>query len=149
MTKRKRHRAALAAVAVVAGSLLVPLGAATGAPPQAAGRVSTVAVAKPQVVAHCSTVTRRPRALSWCDNSDYVTQLTWTRWGYAKAHGRGVMHNNVCRPSCAAGNFEHFRVSVVLKRVRTVGKHQRFTRAVFYNPAHGQAAYWMPLRPLK
>ena len=73
----------------------------------------------PQVVAHGARglTTRRPRGLSWCDNSDYVTHIKWRKWRQWRAIGRGL-HKKTCVPFCAAGNYEVFRVRIRLHRVR-------------------------------
>ncbi len=48
------------------------------------------------------------------DNSVSVSDITWTRWGPRSAVGTGTESVNLCRPNCAAGNFEQRQVDVVL-----------------------------------
>ncbi len=48
------------------------------------------------------------------DNSVSVSDITWTRWGPRSAVGTGTESVNLCRPNCAAGNYEQRQVDVVL-----------------------------------
>lgn len=48
------------------------------------------------------------------DNSVSVSDITWTRWGPRSATGTGTEAVNLCRPNCAAGNYEQRQVDVVL-----------------------------------
>ncbi|MCP2175359.1 hypothetical protein LX13_001166 [Williamsia maris] len=48
------------------------------------------------------------------DNSVSVSDITWNRWGPRSAVGTGTEAVNLCRPNCAAGNYEQRQVDVVL-----------------------------------
>lgn len=66
--------------------------------------------------------------LSCADANWGVAKLHWRRWGARLAIGRGVGFANTCVPNCARGQFVHFRVRVVARRLRRTPVGLRYTR---------------------
>lgn len=52
------------------------------------------------------------------DNSVSVTDISWSSWGPRTASGSGTENINLCRPNCAAGNYEQRAVQVELSRLQ-------------------------------
>jgi hypothetical protein len=70
----------------------------------------------------------RPRRLNASvDGSLYVTGMRWTTWTARTAVGTGTAHVNDCRPSCAAGHYTTYRVTVRLSRPRELCDSRFFT----------------------
>ena len=57
--------------------------------------------------ADCHHLQMRPRSIVFAcaDGGFFVRRLTWSSWSRDRAVGRGVFHQNACRPSCADGTF--------------------------------------------
>ena len=115
-------------------AIIMMAGMVTGAAPAEAST-------RPQVVNDCHHVAVRPHSVYSCVQWDdiLVNHIKWQSWGSKTAVGHGVGHFNTCKPNCAAGNYQVFRVKVRLFRVVRVGAHRRFTRWVFYSPTHGRS----------
>jgi len=96
---------------------------------------------RPQVVNNCHHVAVRPHSSYSCVQWDdiLVNHIEWKSWGSKTAVGYGIGHFNTCKPYCAAGNYQVFRVKLTLFRVVKVGTHRRFTRWVFYTPTQGRS----------
>lgn len=97
-------RKAAAACLVVIAIVLFPI------PAQAGGRTFTVS--------DCRNVEIRPERIMFAcaDGNYYATHLTWQRWHRFRALGRGLFHQNDCRPSCAEGTFHDRRGQITLRR---------------------------------
>jgi hypothetical protein len=88
--------------------------------------VSAVALGPVQVrageptftVFDCRHVGIRPdRIMFACaDGGYYVTHLAWMGWHRFRATGRGLFHQNDCRPSCAGGTFHSRLGRITLRR---------------------------------
>jgi hypothetical protein len=65
---------------------------------------------------NCLHVRQTPKSilLACADAGWYVNHLTWGLWGTNRASGRGVFHQNDCKPSCAGGSFHSRRGRIVL-----------------------------------
>lgn len=81
------------------------------------------------VVAHPVPVVRpRSIVLACADANAYLTGLRWTTWTAATATGSGVLHENDCKPYCAAGHFHARAATVALSRPRRCKGALVFTR---------------------
>lgn len=92
----------------------------------------TTAAALPGVVAECTnppplTLSERPAAIvvACADNGEGVEHMTWSGWTASGATGHGSLWLKSCKPSCAAGGFDHFPVSVTLSNVKS-SPHGRY-----------------------
>jgi hypothetical protein len=113
-----------------------------GSPAASAGSVTTAAatstaaaVADVGVVADCASaqpqVLRREPAsitLTCADAGIGVQNLIWTDWSAAGAAGSGLLWENQCAPSCAAGKYTHYPVAVTLSAVKTSARGRWFSR---------------------
>jgi hypothetical protein len=70
----------------------------------------------------------RPRSIVFAcaDGGFYVRRLTWSSWRRFRASGRGVFHQNDCRPNCAEGTFHTAAGSIELRRRMVCGQRPRF-----------------------
>ena len=61
----------------------------------------------------------RPKAIvvACADANFFIDRLRWSRWGKTQAVAVGTAHMNDCTPTCAAGRFHTFRLTVRLSRV--------------------------------
>jgi hypothetical protein len=68
----------------------------------------------------CSKPRTTPsRIVIACGDLDrFVTINHWTRWERPKAKGRGNLHANTCKPSCATGRFKKYPVKLHLRKIR-------------------------------
>jgi hypothetical protein len=63
------------------------------------------------------------------DGNFYATGLHWSRWSRADADAAGTGHQNDCTPSCAAGRFHTYPLTVRLSRpVTCVRGRREFSR---------------------
>jgi hypothetical protein len=69
-------------------------------------------------VSDCHNLEIRPERIMFAcaDGGYYVTHLEWQRWRLLGATGRGLFHQNDCRPSCAGGTFHNRRGRITLRR---------------------------------
>jgi hypothetical protein len=60
-----------------------------------------------QVTFDCHHAVAQPRHILFAcgDGGFYVRRLSWSTWHPFFAMGRGVFHQNACRPNCADGTF--------------------------------------------
>jgi hypothetical protein len=65
--------------------------------------------------------------LACADANWGVAKLHWRRWGARRAIGHGVGFANTCVPNCASGQFVHFRVRVVARRLMRTPQGLRYT----------------------
>ena len=76
------------------------------------------------------------------DGGYFVTSLEWTGWHRFRATGRGLFHQNDCRPSCAEGTFHSRRGRITMSRRQwCAGVHRyvfRRARVVYVRPLLGR-----------
>jgi hypothetical protein len=69
------------------------------------------------------------------DGGFRVVRITWSTWTETSATGRGTAKVNNCKPNCASGKFESFRVKVSLSRPKTCpGSKREFARFTYSFP---------------
>lgn len=96
------------------------------------------------VTNNCRHLKYEPRYIMFAcgDGGFYVRRTEWSSWHRFRATGRGVFHQNDCRPSCAGGTFHTAPGRIVLKdRTRCPEQHHyAFGRAVitFYGTLLGR-----------
>src|SRR5215468_10785970 len=55
-----------------------------------------------------------------CGDGNFSLEgLRWRQWGAATATATGVVHENDCKPYCAAGHFHDFRVTAAATALTT------------------------------
>jgi hypothetical protein len=66
------------------------------------------------------------------DGSETLKDLAWSSWTGSKATGRGTEYRNTCNPSCSAGQFTPYPITITLtKPISCPGqRHNVFSRAV-------------------
>ena len=73
-------------------------------------------------------------------------RLHWTTWNHTEGHGTGYQWLNNCTPTCAAGKFSKYPVTLKASRPRQVSKYLIFTRLqVTYTgkkPGHQNMFTW-------
>jgi hypothetical protein len=114
----------------IAGAAIMAGPAAASAVP---GRPSPGSVV---LVACLSKGTVRPSRyiLACADGNAFLKGLSWTSWT-PNAHGTGKEAINLCVPSCVAGHFHTYPLTVTLWRVRPWPHHQGkryFTRMTLH-----------------
>jgi len=87
------------------------------------------------VVANCagpapySLSSEPPSIILACgDAGAGVQDLTWTNWTSSTATGNGLLWENLCVPSCAAGELGHYPVDVTLSAVQPSARGPWFSR---------------------
>ena len=113
----RRHWFALAALILALG-----LGAA-----QATGSTGKAGTHR-TLAADCRRAEFKPRQLMFAcaDGGYYVNRLTWESWHPFKARGRGLFHQNDCKPSCAGGEFHEEWGTLVLRHRQWCKKIHRY-----------------------
>jgi hypothetical protein len=84
-------------------------------------------------VPNCHHLQVRPRSIVFAcaDGGFYVRRLTWSSWDRDRAVGRGVFHQNSCRPSCAEGTFHVATGTIHLShRIRCADRDRSIFRRV-------------------
>jgi hypothetical protein len=79
----------------------------------------------------------KPRTvvLTCGDGGFRATRLSWDTWTERRAEGSGTAKVNNCKPSCAEGKFESFKVELVARRPRTCpGGKRQFKRLDYSFP---------------
>ncbi len=94
-----RRRSVTLTLAALAAAALPAF--AVGATGRAVGTCSRSTVAPKTIVLTC--------ALS---DTDYIAHVKWTSFGGRSASGSGAFRANTCSPSCAAGRFRGYRVTL-------------------------------------
>jgi hypothetical protein len=69
-----------------------------------------------------------------CDGSGDLQHMKWSAWTFSDAVGAGIYHLDNCTPSCAAGKFHNYPVSVHLDQATFTGTAWVWNRAVFRFP---------------
>ncbi len=79
----------------------------------------------------------RPReiTLACADGNLSLTRLRWRNWGSSQAIATGVGIVNMCEPTCVAGKWRGFRVTVVAHRIRNLEATARYQRLLVIAPA--------------
>ncbi|HUB40584.1 MAG TPA: hypothetical protein VMA72_17195 [Streptosporangiaceae bacterium] len=88
-------------------------------------------------VMHCQDKTPLYRPSSMpiaCDGSESLEHLTWSEWSFSKAAGTGVAKVNDCSPSCAAGRFHSYPVTVTLNEPEYLDHGWEWAHAVVVFP---------------
>jgi hypothetical protein len=148
MENGSARRTALTAGSL-AGGVLVAI-AAAGCGPGAsattngatAGKVFTVCTAP---VASCSGKAQRTKPTSIllsADGADYLMHLTWSGWGGKTAVGRGVLEQNNCEPTCAAGKFVAFEATITLSDARSYGRDGEAYSAMTMSAPSNPNSFW-------
>jgi hypothetical protein len=88
---------------------------------------SALALSKPArvlVPTDCKHAKYKPAGIvvACGDGNDRLTHLSWTTWTTTTATGRGVDELNSCTPSCAAGRFVSYPMTVTLSKPRKCAK---------------------------
>lgn len=60
-----------------------------------------------------------------------VDRITWGDWRGRRAHGRGSIPYNNCRPSCAEGTITRYPVRTIYRRVRTCRGRRTYIRFTY------------------
>jgi hypothetical protein len=103
-------------VALVAAALLAHGGAAKPTIPSCIERP----VAPEEIVLACG------------DGNFSLEGLRWRQWGAASATASGTVHENDCRPDCAAGRFHDYPVAVTVSHLVTCGRGRlEYTRVAW------------------
>ena len=82
-----------------------------------------------------------------CDGSESLEHLTWSEWNFSKATGTGVANVDDCSPSCAAGHFHSYPVTVTLNLPEYTDHGWEWTHAVVIFPGKhpvGNQVWSMP-----
>jgi hypothetical protein len=75
--------------------------------------------------------------LACADSGIGIQDLDWTSWTAAAATGTGLLWENLCDPSCAAGTYGHYPVAVTLSTVKDSAKGTWFSHlAVSWQGSH-------------
>src|SRR5262249_30495118 len=70
------------------------------------------------------------------DGSMYLADLTWSGWGNAKAHGKGMLEVDNCIPNCAGGSYTGYPATVTLSNLTPYGNgEQAYTKIVVAAPS--------------
>jgi hypothetical protein len=88
-------------------------------------------------VLHCpgKTPLNRPSSMPIvCDGSASLEHLTWSEWSFSKATGTGVAKVKDCSPSCAAGRFHSYPVTVTLNEPELLAHGWEWGHAVVVFP---------------
>ena len=85
-----------------------------------------------------------------CGDGNFSLEgLRWHTWGAAIATAAGTVHENDCKPNCAAGHFHDYPVTVTASRLKTcAGVRRQYTRVAWRfigRPPGGQVADAMTL----
>jgi hypothetical protein len=76
----------------------------------------------------------RPRSSSRVPTRNYsLAGVAWHRWGKATANGAGKRAND-CTPTCAAGHFDSYPVTVAATRLQTCGRARYYAHLTITYP---------------
>jgi hypothetical protein len=80
-------------------------------------------------ISDCGKLVERPLDLTLtCADANYrLTGLVWASWGRGAARGAGSVSANDCAPTCVAGRFHTYRVTVEASRPQACPKGRRYT----------------------
>ena len=64
----------------------------------------------------CESAVRKPESitLTCADGGWSLQEITWTSWAEKGAEGMGIFRENLCKPSCADGEFVEAKVNLKL-----------------------------------
>ena len=127
MTTRKWKK-----VGAIASSLAIGAGFLT------VGAHGAQAAPTPQVN-DCGSLETRPAelVLACADAGELIQNIRWKSWKAKRAVGTGTYRINDCDPTCAAGEFESYRVRVVLRNPKNQSGKRVYSRAVLRFPKGG------------
>jgi hypothetical protein len=87
----------------------------------------------------CEYLEQRPEQLTqFCaDGGVYIYDITWDRWSYNGANGKGIYSKNLCEPSCAEGTREEVPVDIYLSGIEIL-EGKRVLRYLSANTRDGE-----------
>ena len=87
----------------------------------------------------CEFLEQRPEQLTkYCADAGVVIRdITWERWGYNGAVGKGTYTENLCDPNCAEGEYVDLPVDVYLNGIETI-EGKKVLRYVNANTRNGE-----------
>ncbi len=102
------------------------------------GGSAAQAASSPQVN-DCGSLETRPAELilACADANELVQNIRWTSWKNKKAVGTGTYRINDCDPTCAAGEFDSYRVRIVLQSPKSQSGERVYSRAILRFPKGG------------
>lgn len=99
--------------------------------------VALALTAHQPVVADCNSYAVAPAGLTvtCADAGLTLSNLHWRNWGEAKTTAGGLLHANDCTPSCAAGHFHTYPITISLTTLTTcAGGRRQYTRLTIADP---------------
>ena len=110
---------------------------------------SAVAASKPAVaIVDCGSAARvRPTTLiiACADANLYVSSITWSNWGGARASARGVLRWNDCTPTCVAGHWHRRAVNFKATTIKSRNGESLYTRLLASPGTWGGSSPWWVL----
>jgi hypothetical protein len=125
---RSIRRSAEEDTAVGRTLLVAAIGIALATPAVTPVDAAQTRAERTSVPTDCHHLAVRPRSIVFAcaDGGFSVRRLTWSSWHRFRASGRGVFHQNDCRPNCAEGAFHTAAGSIELRRRMVCGQRPRF-----------------------
>lgn len=86
----------------------------------------------------CETIEQRPTQITqYCaDGGAYVYDITWDRWGYNGASGKGIYSEKICVPNCAEGTRSESAVEIYLSGIEVI-EGRKILRYLSVNTRNG------------
>jgi hypothetical protein len=93
----------------------------------AVGGTAAQAAGPPAKISNCGKLVSKPaNFVIACADANYELRgLKWTSWGGSTANGSGTAVVNDCTPTCVAGHFHNYKVSVTASRIIKCGTTSR------------------------
>lgn len=92
--------------------------------------------------------------LTCADANAQLTNVSWNRWGGAKATGTGTFVANTCEPDCARGRDASYPVEITADRLDPEGSAAAYRRIVLTYPDQappsaidGREVFELPVLP--
>lgn len=87
----------------------------------------------------CGSLETRPAelVLACADANELIQNIRWKSWKKKRAVGTGTYRINDCDPTCAAGEFDSYRVRIVLRTPKNQSGERVYSRAVLRFPNGG------------
>jgi hypothetical protein len=85
---------------------------------------------------NCGPLASAPSTLVLaCADANYeLVKVAWHKWGAATATASATARANDCTPTCVAGHFHNYRVTVSADRLKTCGKARYYARLTLAYP---------------
>ena len=114
---------------------------------------STSSGAHPSVMTCGGTTVVKPKAytIACADANSYLVKLHWTVWVSGGARATGILSENTCTPSCAAGTFVSHAAKVSLSGAKTTAHGYLYTRLTLSYRDHAKLVRFsttLPTNPL-